>query len=68
MPGPGAYKPQYTQQDRKSDRVSHALQTQERRFNFFDEAFQRQSDINNAELMAELGCCERIMRNLSAIN
>lgn len=68
MPGPGAYKPRFTQQDRKSDRVSHALQTLDKRFTYFDKFFERQDKTNDVELMAELGCCDRVMRNLSVIN
>ena len=68
MPGPGAYKPKYTQQDPKSDKVSHAMQTLDKRFTYFDKFFERQKDLNEVEVMAELGCCDRVMRNLSAIN
>ena len=68
MPGPGHYKPVFAQQDKKSDKVSFALKTNDTRFTYFDEFFARQKEINEKELMAELGCCDRVMRNLSTIN
>mmetsp|Transcript_37184 Transcript_37184/g.45397 ORF Transcript_37184/g.45397 Transcript_37184/m.45397 type:complete len:183 (+) Transcript_37184:322-870(+) len=68
VPGPGSYKPKYTQIDPKSDRVSHSLQAQDRRTTYFDRILNKQKDINEIEVMAELGCCDRVMRNLSAIN
>ena len=55
-------------QDRKSDKVSHALQTLDRRFTYFDHFYAKQADLNENEVMAELGCCDRIMRNLSVVN
>ena len=64
MPGPGAYKPRFTQQDKKSDRVSHALQTLDKRFTYFDQAFSVQKGKNEEEFNGELGCCDRVMRNL----
>ena len=45
VPGPGAYKPKYTQQDRKLDRVT-ALKDTEIRITYFDKFFGKQKKIN----------------------
>ena len=36
IPGPGAYKPQYSQIDKKTDAVSHTLRAKDKRQTFFD--------------------------------
>ena len=48
--------------------MSHALQTVDKRFTYFDKFFEQQKEVNDVEVMAELGCCDRVMRNLSVIN
>lgn len=67
VPGPGAYKPKYTLTDQRTPRVS-SLQNDEKRITYFDKIFNKQKLRNEVEVMAELGCCDRVMRNLSAIN
>lgn len=68
MPGPGAYKPKFSQIDAKSDRVSHTLQALDRRITYFDTILARHKETNEKDVIAELGCCERLMNNLTAVN
>ena len=68
MPGPGAYKPQFSQVEPKSDKVSHVLHSSDKRQSYFDRLQAEQKGINETEHVSELGCCEKVMRNLSAIN
>ena len=67
VPGPGAYKPKYSLIDQRTPRVS-SLQAEEKRITYFDKILNQQKIKNEHEVMAELGCCDRVMRNLSAIN
>jgi hypothetical protein len=65
VPGPGHYRPSFSQIEPKSDKVSFALRAQQPRVSFFRHTEQAKELGNYEQLQSELGCCNRIMNYLS---